>query len=86
MEYLPTFTQHKSPSFVGKYSSTMVPWFADGIGYQHPHYIYITVASQYWNIYIYTWSFAKLIDFGFGVEISTIKRIQVYIYIYSGII
>ena len=53
MEYLPTFTQHKSPSFVGKYSSTMVPWFADGLGYQHPHYIYITGASQYWNIYIY---------------------------------
>jgi len=23
MEYLPTFAQHKSPSFVGKYTSTM---------------------------------------------------------------
>ena len=67
MEYLPTFTQHKSPSFVGKYSSTMVPWFADGLGYQHPHYIYITGASQYWNIYIYilgasqNWSILALV-------------------------
>jgi len=24
MEYLPAFAQHKSPSFVGKYTSTMV--------------------------------------------------------------
>jgi hypothetical protein len=30
---------------------------------------------------LFLWNLAKLIDFGFCVSISTIKRIQVYIYI-----
>ena len=91
MEYLPTFTQHKSSSFVGKYSSTRVPWFADGLGYQHPHYIYITGASQYWNIYIYL-ELRKIDRFWLwcgNFHDQEDPGIYIYIYIYiffSGII